>query len=142
MTKINNKGFTLVEVIAVVVIISVLTMLLAPNIIDLLNRGKENSYDDLEKSFVSAAEQYVTDNRYNISVSGSNVTRIGNYAITGNKITIEILLVNGYLEEDSGGYKNPMNSSEKLNLSNSYVTVTYNSTKKDFEFKIGYLDWE
>ena len=47
MKKLDNKGFTLVEVIAVVVILSVLSLLIVPSISGLLNRSKENSYSDL-----------------------------------------------------------------------------------------------
>ena len=43
MKKLDNKGFTLVEVIAVVVILSVLSLLIVPSISGLLNRSKENS---------------------------------------------------------------------------------------------------
>ena len=40
----KNRAFTLIELIAVLVIMSIITLLATPNIISLMNKGKEDSF--------------------------------------------------------------------------------------------------
>lgn len=146
MKKLNRKGFTLVEVIAAVVILSVLMLLLVPSVNSLLQRGKNNSYKDLKQSFLLAAEEYVNDNRYNISVFESDITAIGTDSITDGKIIIGTLLEKGYLTpsgtDDSGEYiADPRDKSKRLNLISSYVKVNFNNRKFSFAVEDGYLSW-
>ncbi len=49
----KNKGFTLIELIAVLVIMSIITLLATPNIISLMNKGKEDSFKSEVKSMVT-----------------------------------------------------------------------------------------
>ena len=149
MKNINNKGFTLVEVIAVVAILAVLLILLIPNVSNLLNKGENDAYDSLKQSILVAANDYVKDNRYDIVISGNVVSSIGGKKLEDGRITVGILLELGYLSptgtDSSGDYiVNPKNRSERLDLGGSYVEVTFNSSKKDYEFilKDSYLDWE
>lgn len=53
----KKNGFTLVELIAVIVIISIISMLAAPNIVDLMQRSKDGS-------FISEVDQLVSQARY------------------------------------------------------------------------------
>jgi len=136
MRKLNNKGFTLVEVIAVVVILAILAILLVPNVSSLLNRGGNEAYDNLKKSILVAAKEYVNDNRY-------SETKI-------ETVCVETLVVNGYLSssgvnEDGTGYiVDPRNRNKRLNLTQSCVTVTFDSEKKDYSFSLSDddLKWE
>lgn len=146
MKKLNRKGFTLVEVIAAVVILSVLMLLLVPSVNSLLQRGKDNSYVDLKQSFLLAAEEYVNDNRYNISVSGSDITAIDGNPITGSRITIGTLLEKGYLNPSGtdGSVEyivDPRDKSKRLDLSSSYVKVSFNNKKFSFAVEDDWLIW-
>lgn len=60
--KKNNKGFTLVEVIAVVVIIALLAGISIPLVSKYLNDGKETFNKNLEKELLVAANSYLSDN--------------------------------------------------------------------------------
>ena len=166
MKKLNSKGFTLVEVIAAVVILSVLMLLLVPSVNSLLQRSKNNSYKDLKQSFLLAAEEYVNDNRYNIDIDATgnvicigsdididvngNVTckDINDVEYTPNQITIDSLLSKGYLTpsgtDTNGEYiVDPRDKSKRLNLSSSYVKVNFDTTQKKYEYDVkdGYLSW-
>ena len=74
----NNKGFTLIEVLSVIVILSVIMGIALPVINNSLEKSKRKQEEDRKKSMLSAAEMYVTDckfklniqNEYLISVSG------------------------------------------------------------------------
>ena len=44
MKKMNKKGFTLVELLAVIAILAILILLVAPNILKMFNEGKESIF--------------------------------------------------------------------------------------------------
>ena len=57
---IMNKGFTLIELIAVIVIIALLGMVTVPMIVGILNNSKEKMFVTNVKELISIAEQDVT----------------------------------------------------------------------------------
>lgn len=66
----NNKGFTLVELLATISLLAVLTMIAVPNIIGIVNRNKNKTYVEDAKKLVSLAEYKV---RTNPKLKPSNV---------------------------------------------------------------------
>ena len=52
----NNKGFTLIELIAVVVILAVLMMLAVPNVVATINKNKKEAFLEDAKKFKAAVE--------------------------------------------------------------------------------------
>ena len=48
--KINRKGFTLLEVILVVAILGVITLIVVPSVSSLINKNKNEQYENLKKS--------------------------------------------------------------------------------------------
>ena len=60
----KKNGFTLVELLAVVTIISVLLLLVTPKIVNQLNNSKKDVDDVTKKLIYSATEKYMKD--YNI----------------------------------------------------------------------------
>ena len=69
MKGLNNKGFTLVEVLAVIVILSILVAIMVPTTSHLIQMNKESNYENLGKTFKSMAKGYLSDNRYEIVLS-------------------------------------------------------------------------
>ena len=92
MNKLNNKGFTLVEVLAVLVILVVIMSIAIPNISSSLERSKSKQDDARKKVLISAAELYVADNKNRIY---SEMGTDNNYTIT-----LDDLVSNGYVTED------------------------------------------
>ena len=58
MKKINNKGFTLVELIATVVILSLVITIGATSITGIINNSKEKDYELLVKEIKNATEEF------------------------------------------------------------------------------------
>lgn len=153
MNKLSNKGFTLIELLAVVVILGVLSAITVPTVTSLINKNKEDNYESLKKSILSAAKIYISDNRYNITLDSTpcndvNKTRdiksIDGTDLTDNKITIITLTNSGNLNDGRETIINPKNNNQKLDLDNSYVIVKYNCNTKDYDYTIdnNYLVWE
>ena len=113
----NNKGFTLVEVIAVVAIIALLGTLTAPSILNSLETGRDSSdrilYGDIKEAMqVMYEDIYYMDSKIceydnngkNIKVE-NGVEKCGKYVeiVETNieeyhiKTTIQTLISNGYL---------------------------------------------
>ena len=57
----NNKGFTLVEILAVIAILGILTALAAVAYSQYIERAKDDAYIVLAKSAANAAEEYDMD---------------------------------------------------------------------------------
>lgn len=166
MKELNNKGFTLIETLAVVVILSVLIAIMVPSVNHLIEKNKENNYQSLKDGIVSAAKIYVSDNRYDITLDyadngglcseGEDEEDI--VSIAGNdlslllgvsKLPIRFLVDSEDLTTDSNGnITNPRNKEEILDLDASYVLVKYQCASKDYIYSIedafrdDYLEWE
>lgn len=146
--KLNNKGFTLIEVLAVVVILSIIMAIMVPSVNNILNRNKEENYDDLEDSIISAAKIYISDNRYEIVISECNsnnkadITSINGISLSDSKISVKMLVDAGNIKTNSlEAITNPKNNKIELNQSKSYVLAKYLCDKKNYEYTLN-LVWE
>jgi len=102
--KLNNKGFTLVELLAVLAILIAIMSIAIPTISSSLERTKEKQNQARYKIIESAAEQYVTDYKNAI------YTNMG----TNTSCYIQVKDIN-YLSSDE------MKDANDNDLSNNYV---------------------
>lgn len=107
----NKKGFTLVELLAVLVLISLLMGLAIPGINRISNNMKKKSYNQKIKLVESAAELWGQDNKTRLQTTSCTID--GNNVLC-YKITIKELLNENYLDSDnnSGKYINPKNDKD------------------------------
>ena len=159
--KINNKGFTLIELLASIVILSILIAIMVPSVNYLIEKNKNDNYENLKKSIISAAKVYISDNRYNItldltandgefcqnSTDTEDIASINVAVLTESKLPIQWLVDNKLLSTNSK-IINPKDKSSKLILSDdtdpdfsipnkwSYVLVEYQCSTKDYTYKI------
>mgnify|MGYP003300559440 CR=1 FL=1 len=147
MKKMNNKGFTLVEVLAVLVILSILIAIMVPSVNYLINMNKENNYKDLKNSIVQATKVLFSDYRYEISIEGNcdndsdgklNVLKIGEYNLLGgSRLPVTHLISENNISLDANGFiENPLNSNQVLNPDASVIIVQYQCDTKDFIYTI------
>lgn len=66
MNKLNNKGFTLVELLAVLVILVAIMSIAIPTINSSLERSKASQNEQRKKLLESAAELYEADHKNSI----------------------------------------------------------------------------
>ena len=69
MKKLNNKGFTLVELLAVLVIMIAIASIAIPTINSSLERSKKNQDEKRIKLLESAAELYVSEHKNNFNAT-------------------------------------------------------------------------
>lgn len=139
--KIDNKGFTLVEVLAVVVIIGILGGLTAKGVLSSINTGKEASYKLMINSIVTASQTLYEELEY----GGST---IWNYSYSNNKVektepkvtinddntintNLQTLVSNGFLsgssgftDEDESGNKYLIDPKSKKNIGSCEIKIT------------------
>lgn len=120
----NKKGFTLVELLAVIVVIAIIAVIIAPNVIKLFNKSKDKSYDILINNIRTAGENYYQECEYgdlsNTSKYGELKCTINNNATTvslGKLVELGILKASG----NNNSITNPKNSK---NISNCNITIT------------------
>lgn len=152
--KIDNKGFTLVEVLAVVVIIGILGGLTAKGVLSSINTGKEASYKLMINSIVTASQtlyeeleyggskiwSYNYDNNQNISKKDEVKINNNNNNITTN---LQTLVSNGFLsgssgftDEDESGNKYLIDPKSKENIGICKIKITKTNYHNKIIYKV------
>ena len=62
----KNKGYTLLELLGVIVILSVLITLVFPSVINFIKKGNDTKDSITNDLIISAAEDYINDNSSNL----------------------------------------------------------------------------
>ena len=150
--KIDNKGFTLVEVLAVVVIIGILGGLTAKGVLSSINTGKEASYKLMINSIVTASQTLYEELEYGGSKiwsynydNNQNISKKDEVKINNNNITtnLQTLVSNGFLsgssgftDEDESGNKYLIDPKSKENIGNCEIKITKTSDYNKIIYKV------
>lgn len=110
----KKNGFTLMELLGVIVILSILAALVTPIIQGQLNKANDDLYQAQIENIKNAAKNWTADHPSMIPVSGSY------------KLTLNELQTGGYIAEE---VKNPK-TKRVLNGNNTYVMISYTNTNK------------
>ena len=120
----NNKGFTLMEMIVVIIIIGVIGFIAIPSVSQYVNKSALTTFMAYENSMEDAAKNAVID------CIGNNSSKcsLPNKGDTLN-ISLETLIEEGFIDE----FKTPKGGS--CDLENSYVKVT-NRGNLNYKFNV------
>ena len=122
----NNKGYTLVEVLSVFVILGIIIMISVPIVSGVINTSKEKAYDEQVKILEEAARTYMSRNSKELPM----------YENENKCITVETLKNNGFIKDKV--IKNPVGITEdhveKDEFFNGGVLVSYLNNKYVYEY--------
>lgn len=118
----KKKGFTLVELLAVIILLGLLTFVVMPSVIGFIKEAKEKSYQQQLSNLKESAIRYVSDHTDIID----EIEKNGKYNISVND-----LIANGYVRKTKDGkIYNPVNKEEingcfVVENSEQYNQLTY-----------------
>ncbi len=115
----NKKGFTLVELLAVIVVLGLVTTLAAYSIFNVWGKSKQGLLDDKIQNIENAAVTYYSEHRQLLTESCSVDEKSYN---TCKVVTVQDLLDFGILETDEKDRK-ITNDVTGCNMVNDIVTV-------------------
>lgn len=98
MIKLNKKGFTLVELLVVLVLLVVIMSIAIPSITSSLERSKQKQYDSKMEMILSAVDIYADSHKNSLN--------------SGSMITIIDLINEGFISKEQA--KNPLNESRTI----------------------------
>ena len=113
----NKKGFTLIEILAAVTILGILTAVAVVSVTKIIEKAKKEHYVTLENNVVSAAQSYAQQNRSVLPKTVGQKTKIQLKTLTDDKYINEVL-----------DY-----SKSQCDLENSYVQV-FKYSQKDYSY--------
>lgn len=116
----KKNGFTLIELITVIVVIGIIAMISFQAVTSKINKSKERAYNVQVSNIKDAAKKYMLENEVDDP-----------YHLNTMCISLSTLQKKGYLE--NGEIKNPK-TNENFDVDKNYVEVKYNLEKNQYEY--------
>ena len=66
----NKKGFTLIEIIAVIILIAIIMLIAVPSVSSIVDNSKKSAYLDIANAYVDAVRNQISSRNYNIPKTG------------------------------------------------------------------------
>ena len=141
--KEKNKGFTLVELLAVIVILALIALIATPIILNVINDAKKQAAKDSAYGYMDAVEKYIVSseledksikdgtyrvedlNNMGVSVKGSTPDN-GNIEIKNSSVKSYDIGIDGYVV--SNGEVKKVSTTKKIN---NGTAVYYNPVSKE-----------
>ena len=125
-----KKGFTLVEVLAVIVILGMLIMLIVPNVNSLLKEGESALHQEQIDSVVRATKKYMVEN-FNSLPEGSDSTAVYVDDLISSGVIDNDKVIDPKTKKELEGcvvvsFNNDFNQYEYNYRENCNVTITFN----------------
>lgn len=116
-----KKGFTLIEVLAVIVILSIISLIVFPEVNKIIKNSKQKSYDTQIKSLIEATESLIQDNDNLLPAKTATAT---------TTITLSDLMQAGKIKTDV--IYDPRDTSQRLT---GCVQITYSMSYNQYIYE-------
>ena len=123
MKKLNKNGFTLVELLAVIVVLAVIMLLAVNAVLPQMNKARKNAFVTEAESVINAASSYYQT----MILTGED----DNMTATGGCVSVE-KLKGGYLEKNDTDFT----GSVKIAIDQTTNVATYTIWLSNGEFAI------
>ncbi len=111
----NKKGFTMIELLAVIVLLASIALIVTPLVTNSVKNGKEKLTEQTKNNIIMAGKNWASDNKDKLS---NNVC-----------VKVDTLVNNGYLDNIDS------------DLKSNYVEITKDSSAYYYKFKEN-CEWE
>lgn len=136
MKKMNNKGFSLIELIIVIAIMAILVAIIAPNLTKYLGKSKKNTDKKNADEIAQQIQTSISDYESQDDASGINANFSISWSSSGASCSVGSAPGGGQSLQDI--LNSNITSSTKSKENNSYAkaSVVYNSTKLAYEITV------
>ncbi len=114
----NKRGFTLIELIGVIVILALLTLIIVPNVVSYLQQGVSDSKEYQNESIILGAKNWASDNKDALPEDGNVIN-----------LQLTTLQNSGYIDKD---IKDP-ETGEEIDGNSVCVVIANNGKKYTYE---------
>mgnify|MGYP004457779377 CR=1 FL=1 len=121
MKKLNKKGFTLVELLAVIVVLALIMVLILPNVMDSMNSAKQQTFLLYANRMLDAA----MNKRASDELAGGNVPTCYEISYLNNGNTNKYKGFVQYVKDSSGKYV------YKISMYNDNFQIGFTNTTKN-----------
>ncbi len=124
-----RKGFTLVELLAVIIILGIVTGVTVPIVTNAVNNSKTKAYDEQVRLIIDAGRSYMS----------KHASQLPNNASGRATVSVATLKNDGYLANKN--IKNPVyvvgstDVKKKCQYLNGSVVVTYQNNKYNYSYE-------
>lgn len=119
-----KKGFTLVELLCVIIIIAVISLVVFPLVTSYINRSKDELYEVQVKDIEDSAKKWALD----------NLDKLDKYHVNDVYVTLEYIKFKGYLEKDE--ILNP----KTKEVMDGCILVKYDESSKQYDYIYDEID--
>ncbi len=116
----DKRGFTLIEVISVLIILGLLVTIIATQYTTTINKSRKNLNEEQKSRLVEVAK--------NVSLNNKTCLEIAKNSTDGVKITLDQMKKNGYIANTD------LKNLEDNTLLNSCIVITYDSNYNKFDY--------
>lgn len=141
MKKLGNKGFSLVELLATIIILSLVVGIAGYSVTTIMKKSKEKDYQILVNEIKDAIELYYQECKYSSGIGISCPESVDFMGNDSYSITLNVLVEYGYLKAngtDSNGDSILVNPIDKEYIGDCSLQYMYSNGKivygDDYEF--------
>ena len=119
-----KKGFTLVELLAVIIILGILSLIAGTTVTTFLKKGKTDLYNQQLKNVELACKNWGSENSDLIEEKFDSYNSI--------MVTIGYLQDKGYIDDNIKNVKD----NKKINQNDIFIIITKSSTSKKYDYEL------